>query len=302
MEFQCHVLICKPNSTPPLLHPALVSHPTFQSPYLHWETAQGWEKQSKSIDQATRSAILRDASTLGVVQDRVEDNFHNELHGHHVRETSLSAVARETIAASTNHFRSMATRASTRRGAIGRILFCAARISKLMTSYEDDELVSQYLYANPPLHPRRTLHQSFNQYSDFLRDTRKLDRDQIVYKATAKARESTRKGCGKWCQCSDCVAERAAASKLLMVDQLWVFVLDESEYCLSDCLKHHGVFLTFSRHNHHQLSPTVGLVLCQRPIWRLQPDPKPAANGGTRNRQPIRSRLGHIRCLLSGVL
>lgn len=283
-----------------LLQLALVSKLTFQSPYLHWETAQGWEKQSKSIDQATRSAVLRDASTSsGVVQDRVEDNFHNELHGHHVRETSLSAVALETVAASTNHFRSMATRASTRRGAIGRILFCAARISKLMTSYEDDELVSKYLYANPPLHPRRTLHQSFNQYSDFLRDTRKLDRDQIVYKATAKARESTRKGCGKWCQCLDCAAERAAASKLLMVDQLWVFVLDESECCLSDC---EIVFLTISRHHNHQLSPTMGLVLCQRRIWRLQPDPRPAAKGGARNREPVRSRLDRIRCVLPGVL
>ncbi len=245
---------------------------------------------------------MRNASASGVVQDRVEDNFHNELHGHHVRETSLSAVARETIAASTNHFRSMANRATTRRGAIGRILFCAARISKLMASYEDDELVSEYLYASPPLHPRRTLHQSFNQYSDFLRDTRKLDRDQIVYKATAKARESTRKSCGKWCQCSDCAAERAAASKLLMVDQLWVFVLDESEHYLPDCSRSHGVFLTFSRHSHHKLSPTMGFVLCQRPIWRFQPDPKAIANGWTRSRQPLRSRLDNIRCLLPGVL
>ncbi len=142
------------------------------------------------------------------------------MHGHHLHETSLSAVAQETIAASTNHFRSMTTRASTRRGAVGRILFCAARIAKLMVSYEDDELVGESLYANPPLHPRRTLHQSFNQYAHFLRDTRKLDEDQIVYKATAKVRETAREGGGKW----------SAVSKLLMVDQLWVFVLDESEW------------------------------------------------------------------------
>jgi hypothetical protein len=205
-----------------------------QSPYLHWETAQGWEGQSKSIEQATRSAILQDASASDV-QGRVEDNFHNELRGHHINETSLSAVAQETIAASTNHFRSMATRASTRRGVVGRILFCAARISKLMTAYEDDELVGAYLYANPPLHPRRTLHQSFNQYGSFLRDTRKLDQEQIVYKATANARESTREGCSKWCLCSDCTAERATVSRLLMVDQLWVFVLDESEYLTVLC-------------------------------------------------------------------
>lgn len=201
----------------------------FQSPYLHWETAQGWEGQSKAIEQATRTATLQDASAIKA-HDRVEDNFHNELRGHHINETSLSAVAQETIAASMNHFRPMAMRASTRRGVIGRILFSAARIAKLMTSYEDDQLIGDYLYANPPLHPRRTLHQSFNEYANFLRDTRKLDQDQIVYRATAKVRDTTRQGCSKWCQCPDCTAERSTVSRLLMVDQLWVFVLDESEY------------------------------------------------------------------------
>ncbi|KAH6854711.1 hypothetical protein B0I37DRAFT_38119 [Chaetomium sp. MPI-CAGE-AT-0009] len=197
------------------------------SPYLHWETAQGWEGQSKAIEQATRTATLQDPSALKV-HDRVEDNFHNELRGHHINETSLSAVAQETIAASMNHFRPMAMRATTRRGVIGRILFGAARIAKLMTSYEDDQLIGDYLYANPPLHPRRTLHQSFNEYANFLRDTTKLDQDQIVYRATAKIRDTTRQGCGKWCQCPDCTAERSTVSRLLMVDQLWVFVLDEN--------------------------------------------------------------------------
>ncbi|KAK3298764.1 uncharacterized protein B0H64DRAFT_422501 [Chaetomium fimeti] len=197
------------------------------SPYLHWETAQGWEGQSKAIEQATRTATLQDPSALQV-HDRVEDNFHNELRGHNINETSLSAVAQETIAASMNHFRPMAMRATTRRGVIGRILFGAARIAKLMTAYEDDQLIGDYLYANPPLHPRRTLHQSFNEYANFLRDTKKLDQDQIVYRATAKVRDTTRQGCSKWCQCPDCTAERSTSSRLLMVDQLWIFVLDEN--------------------------------------------------------------------------
>ncbi|EAQ89423.1 hypothetical protein CHGG_06042 [Chaetomium globosum CBS 148.51] len=160
----------------------------------HVSIPQGWEGQSRAIEQATRTATLENASALKV-HDRVEDNFHNELRGHHINETSLSAVAQETIAASMNHFRPMAMRASTRRGVIGRILFGAARIAKLMTSYEDDQLIGDYLYANPPLHPRRTLHQSFNEYANFLRDTRKLDQNQIVYRATAKIRDTTRQGC-----------------------------------------------------------------------------------------------------------
>lgn len=150
---------------------------------------------------------------------------------------------------STNHLRSMTMRASTRRGVIGRILFCAARIAKLMVSYEDDQLVGKYLFANPPLHPRRTLHQAFNQYSNFLRDTEKLDEDQIVYKATADQRDPTQK-CSKWCQCSDCTTGQAAVPRLLMVDQLWLFVLDESKQILfspSD----RDASLTVDRYNHY---------------------------------------------------
>jgi hypothetical protein len=226
-KYKCHVSIRKSR-----YHSFCSRHTAnsdSQSPYLHWETAQGWEGQCRAIERATRTATLQDASAIKV-HDRVEDNFHNELRGHHINETSLSAVAQETIAASMNHFRPMAMRASTRRGVIGRILFGAARIAKLMTSYEDDQLIGDYLYANPPLHPRRTLHQSFNEYANFLRDTKKLDQDQIVYRATAKVRDTTRQGCSKWCQCPDCTAERSTMSRLLMVDQLWVFVLDESEY------------------------------------------------------------------------
>lgn len=169
-------------------------------------------------------------SSASLVRDRVEDNFHKELLGHYPNEMSLSTVAQETIATSMNHFRSMTMRASTRRGVVGRILFCAARIAKLMMSFEDDELVKEYLYATPPLHPRRSLHQSFNQYACYLRDTKKLDQEQIVYRATARVRDSTRQKCSKWCQCSDCTSERATVPRLLMVDQLWVFVLDESEF------------------------------------------------------------------------
>ncbi|KAK4170530.1 magnesium transport protein cora [Cladorrhinum sp. PSN259] len=196
------------------------------TPYLHWETAQGRELQAKSVEQATRLAVLKDATASGI-RDRVDDKFQNELKGQHVNNTSLSSLARRAIMDSTNHLQSMTMRASTRRGVVGRILFCAARIAKLMVSYEDDQLVGKYLFANPPLHPRRTLHQAFNRYSSFLRETDKLDEDQIVYKATAGQRDPTQK-CSKWCQCSDCTTGQAAIPRLLMVDQLWLFVLDEN--------------------------------------------------------------------------
>lgn len=197
------------------------------APFLHWDTEQGWQRQQKAILDATRVANMQTATSAP--KDRVQDNFNNELRGHHVQSTTLSSLAHEAISSSSSHLRSMTTRAASRRGVVGRVLFCAARIFKLMASFEDDELVREYLFANPPLHPRRSLHQTFTKYSSFLLETETLDREQIVYKATAPVTTpASRPNCNKWCQCSDCKKERAAVPRLLMVDQLWLFVLDEN--------------------------------------------------------------------------
>ncbi|KAK3366817.1 hypothetical protein B0T24DRAFT_534915 [Lasiosphaeria ovina] len=192
------------------------------APFLHWDTEQGWQRQQKAILDATRVANMQTATSAP--KDRVQDNFNNELRGHHVQSTTLSSLAHEAISSSSSHLRSMTTRAASRRGVVGRVLFCAARIFKLMASFEDDELVREYLFANPPLHPRRSLHQTFTKYSSFLLETETLDREQIVYKATAPVTTpASRPNCNKWCQCSDCKKERAAVPRLLMVDQLWLF-------------------------------------------------------------------------------
>lgn len=187
-----------------------------QAPYLHWETMANWLKECKSIEDANRLASAR-RPYVGV-HDSVEDSFYAELRGHHQQSHGLYKVARKALRSSTNRFRHITKRARTRGGAVGRILFCAAKLAVLMMSYEDDELIRENLFGNPPLHPRRSLHQAFCKYADFIPNTEELDKKQVVYKATAPVPPD-----------SDRAPLTSALPRILMVDQLWSFVLDKSK-------------------------------------------------------------------------
>jgi len=44
---------------------------------------------------------------------------------------------------------------------LGRLLFLAAALYEAMDAYTDEKIIERYLMARPPLHPRRTLDQSY---------------------------------------------------------------------------------------------------------------------------------------------
>ncbi|KAK4228072.1 hypothetical protein QBC38DRAFT_536036 [Podospora fimiseda] len=64
---------------------------------------------------------------------------------------------------------------------LGQYLIDAARLYEAMSTYRDQRMLEEYLYRDPPLHPRRTLDQS---YYWTLRTTKVRDRDQVVYRGT----------------------------------------------------------------------------------------------------------------------
>lgn len=183
-----------------------------------------WRAQCKSVNETRRLASAK--KPYQGVYDTVEDNFYAELRGHNLEHDRLWYVAQKAIRASTNRFRHITKEAQTRRGAVGRILFCAAKLAALMVSFEDDELIKKYLFANPPLHPRRSIHQAFCIYSGFMPNTDHLDREQVVSRATTPPLPSP-KNQGK--------REGSALPRLLMVDQLWLFVLDKSNIWTYSC-------------------------------------------------------------------
>jgi hypothetical protein len=123
---------------------------------------------------------------------------------------------------------------------LGRVLFRAAILAEAMEIYHDQELLRKDLHKKPPLHPRRTLDQS---YYWTLRSTKKRDRDQVVYRGTAPVRDfmhhhNCQKKLGDcdhrhctWTKedgCRQCLQDIRKVPRVVMVDQLWLWILDGS--------------------------------------------------------------------------
>ncbi|KAM0318247.1 hypothetical protein ACHAO8_001940 [Botrytis cinerea] len=88
----------------------------------------------------------------------------------------------------------------------GRYLMQAARVYEAMDLEPDVMLVHSHLHEQLPIHPRRTLDQS---YYFKLENTEPRDRDQVVYRGTNERRIIN------------------GSTRVVMVDQLWMYILDE---------------------------------------------------------------------------
>ncbi|KAF6805552.1 ankyrin repeat protein [Colletotrichum sojae] len=152
------------------------------------------------------------------------------------------------------------------RNRLGQYLLDAARLYEAMTTYRDRKLLEEYLHNDPPLHPRRTLDQS---YYWTLKTTKARDRDQVVYRGTTmneqnihRFHEFNKDSCkskslrsrifrqpefdpagqdstigvykwdGHWAKmdefgCEHCRGEIRKLSRVVMVDQLWMWILDK---------------------------------------------------------------------------
>ncbi|KAI1630774.1 hypothetical protein F4809DRAFT_659399 [Biscogniauxia mediterranea] len=119
---------------------------------------------------------------------------------------------------------------------LGRYLLDAARLYEGMTTYRDKKLLRKYLTSNPPMHPRRTLDQAFYWT---LKSTRQRDMDQVVYRGTTalpKDFHTYDRERSQWPEhedfgiegpCGECKANIQKVSRVIMVDQLWMWILDE---------------------------------------------------------------------------
>lgn len=147
------------------------------------------------------------------------------------------------------------------RTLLGQALVKAARLYEQMTTYADQQLLEEYLFKDPPLHPRRTLDQA---YFWRLRNTRLRDRDQVVYRYTnadfahryrprppidlkderstaslnnhsclhtSQAQEWAWTRHGQYEELNGCDqynGDIKKVSRAIMVDQLWLWVLDRN--------------------------------------------------------------------------
>jgi hypothetical protein len=109
---------------------------------------------------------------------------------------------------------------------LGQVLFRAAQLSEAMEYYQEKELLKTYLHHDPPLHPRRTLDQS---YYWTLKTTKRRDRDQVVYRGTAPNKEFPHSGVHCKVGCEHCRDDIRKVPRIIMVDQLWLWILDGSK-------------------------------------------------------------------------
>lgn len=87
---------------------------------------------------------------------------------------------------------------------LGPFLMSVAKVYDAMDHESDESLLRDHLQRRPPLHVRRTLDQSYFSSFD---DTGSRSRDQVVYRGTKGGNYNTR---------------------VVMVDQLWMWILDEN--------------------------------------------------------------------------
>ncbi|KAK4238609.1 hypothetical protein C8A03DRAFT_43673 [Achaetomium macrosporum] len=90
---------------------------------------------------------------------------------------------------------------------LGSYLWYAAKVFQLIDEAADWRLIDDHLCTQSPLHPRRTLEQYYYWTAE---DTTHRDRQQVVYRATRMRNDPD------------------AIPRVIMVDQLWMWILDEN--------------------------------------------------------------------------
>ena len=174
----------------------------------------------------------------------------------------------------------------TNENPLGQYLLDAARLYEAMSTFRDQQMLEKYLYHRPPMHPRRTLDQSryWTLKSTKARDRDQvvyrgtnMDMDNchkllenvpdnkgllargmhdIKIKLAPKSKSEAESKCkyqwnGHWKEtdkygCEHCRNDIRKVSQVIMVDQLWMWVLDD-----------HTIITSFPKrygYNKHDLS------------------------------------------------
>src|SRR5436305_14863939 len=203
----------------------MLAYVEIKMPYLHWETDRGRMRSADTIKEASKVKF----SSMAEVVDRAtvvkNHGTHPDRHSRNRNGFNQPQLpARPLVAAPRIQ----------RMRILGKMLLSAAALLEAIDFRLDEKLTYEYLHQRPPLHPRRTLDQS---YYGTLKNTGTRDRDQVVYRATTPAnhnceeyidsRDSRKK-------CAQCQEDIKMLPRLIMVDQLWLWILDESMYCIPD--------------------------------------------------------------------
>lgn len=157
-------------------------------PYLHWETDEAREKMRAVIED-----ILSPKVTVQPEEAQTSEPQENlTLKGRKVADLNLTKLGVKLLPKMPLYLKAMQNEARRNKEAED----LARRANA------DEKLLRAHLISERPIHIRRTLDQS---YYWTLKDTLTRDRDQVVYRETKKAE---------------------GGARVIMVDQLWLWILD----------------------------------------------------------------------------
>lgn len=226
-------------------------------PYLHWETDRGRIHSAAAIKEAS-TVKLSIAEVVNQAKAANEQTSNPNRNSKTEVGLDQSRLQDRPLSAATE---------SQKKKILGEVLMQAAALVEAIDCRIEGNLILEYLHKKPPLHPRRTLDQS---HYVGLKDTGSRDRDQVVYRATVPGEhdcEDNRDLSDPWMRCKQCQEDSRKVPRLIMVDQLWLWILDESRSsCLSllNICGLPGILLTgrfksntLRRDGAHQLSKTI---------------------------------------------
>ena len=173
-------------------------------PYLHWETDRMRDRMSRFTQAELHNYRLKKERDL---EDDLRNRRVDRSRSYMFKNNRPDTQKRPWSSArgeddSLRVYISQDTVRPTVPTKLGQYLLDAAKLYETMSAFRDQHILKEYLFNYPPLHPRRTLDQS---YYWTLESTDRRDRDQVVYRWTKEEQ----------------------MARLVMVDQLWMWVLDE---------------------------------------------------------------------------
>ncbi|RYP64694.1 hypothetical protein DL771_008651 [Monosporascus sp. 5C6A] len=183
-------------------------------PYLHWETDRGRMLSATKIKQ-----VSQERGHIATTVDRAMAAHQQDQHA--VAASQAQNDHKVDDAPSRGELGGLAQR----RKLIGYVLRAAAALLEAIDFDTEERLITKYLNERSPLHPRRTLDQS---YYGALKSTGARDRDQVVYRATKPTFHYCAESLeGEYGKCRACQDDSKKVPRLIMVDQLWLWILDE---------------------------------------------------------------------------
>ncbi|XMA07793.1 hypothetical protein WAI453_000584 [Rhynchosporium graminicola] len=172
-------------------------------PYLHWETHRRRKKMTDIMKEVTDEYHRDRPHVTESLREELAKSA-EELYLKHARQLTYFLSSDDLAKQKANPPKTMGDK---KRGTLGEYLLQIAKIYDALDIEPDVRILRDHLHKNPPLHARRTLDQS---YYWKLQNTDGRDEDQVVYRETKRGRNISR------------------TSRIIMVDQLWLYILDDN--------------------------------------------------------------------------